>query len=110
MVQEPQLSPETRGTPSVDAVAERQYPHEWRRISFLCARDGIAGAGDYCARTSRIYRSAVLTSRKRGHAHPHFASLPEYRAAFIRSYLDFKRFALTHGRMSASSLSPRAGA
>jgi hypothetical protein len=81
-------------------MTERQYPHEWQRISFLCARDGIAAARDYCARTSRIYRNAVLTSRKRGHVHPHFASLPEYRAEFIRSYLDFKRFALTHNGSS----------
>lgn len=96
MAQTTRVEPGVRSASAVDAVTERQYPHEWRRISFLCARDGIAGARDYCARTSRAYRTAVLTSRKRGHVRPHFASLPEYRAMFIRSYLDFKRFALTH--------------
>ncbi|MCC6194462.1 MAG: hypothetical protein IT518_08350 [Burkholderiales bacterium] len=59
-------------------------------------RDGLAAAVDFCRRTGRIYRAAVLASGKRGHSHPHFASLPQYRAKFIGSYLDFKRFCLSH--------------
>ena len=82
------------GRSNCDVANEGSYPCEWRCIGFLCARDGVSGARDYCERTSRTYRSAVLTSRKRGYAHPHFASLPEYRRQFIASYLDFKRFAL----------------
>jgi hypothetical protein len=85
---------------SGDPVDEENYPCEWRCIAFLCARDGIAGASEYCERTSRIYCRSVLTSRKRGHIHVHFASLPEYRRRFIASYLDFKRFALTHKQLS----------
>lgn len=74
------------------------YPVEWNRIAFLCERDGPGGAADYCRRTSRIYRAAVLANGKRGSRHTHFASLPEYRARFIGSYLDFKRFQLAHDR------------
>jgi hypothetical protein len=85
---------------SGDPVDDANYPCEWRCIAFLCARDGIAGASEYCERTSRIYRRSVLTSRKRGHARVHFASLPEYRGRFIASYLDFKRFALSHKQLS----------
>jgi hypothetical protein len=58
----------------------------------VCNRDGLAGALDFCARTARIYRSAVLASARRGHERPHFAALPEYRIRFVGSYLDFKRF------------------
>ena len=79
---------------------DENYPCERRCITFLCARDGIAGASEYCERTSQIYRRSVLTSRKRGHMHVHFASLPEYRRQFIASYLDFKRFALRHRQLS----------
>lgn len=110
MAETTQVNTEPRTAPAVDAVSERLYPEEWRRIGFLCVRDGTLAARDYCARTSRIYRASVLTSRKRGHLHPHFASLPEYRAAFIRSYLDFKRFALMHREPSSSCRDARYGA
>ncbi len=83
------------GAPSTyDVINPQRYPYEAARIAFLCARDGVAGAADYCARTSRIYRAAVLASARRGHRHMHFASLPDYRAKFIGSYCDFKRFHL----------------
>ncbi len=95
------MSPSTLGSLFSTTVDEKHYPHESRVISFLCERDGTTGALDYCARTSRTYRTAVLTSRKRGHARPHFASLPEYRTLFIQSYLDFKRFVLNHRKRSA---------
>jgi hypothetical protein len=99
---------------SGDPVDDGNYPCERRCIAFLCARDGIAGAREYCERTVRTYRRSVLTSRKRGHVHAHFASLPEYRRQFIASYLDFKRFALTHGQLSPADQSndgaERAGA
>ncbi|MEP7062000.1 MAG: hypothetical protein ABI881_06360 [Betaproteobacteria bacterium] len=84
-------------------VDQQGFPCEWRCINFLCERDGVEGARDYCRRTSSTYRNAVLMSRKRGHAHPHFASLPEYRRAFIASYLDFKRFAMGRGGMPLSA-------
>lgn len=79
---------------SPGTVTTERYPAEWHRIGFLCTRDGPAAASEFCLRTSRIYRSAVLASAARGHRHPHFASNPEYRARFIASYLDFKRFHL----------------
>lgn len=81
----------------VDAATAYCYPYESQRIGFICARDGITAAVDFCWRTGHIYRAAVLASSKRGHHRPHFASLPEYRAKFIGSYLDFKRFYLRHG-------------
>lgn len=84
-----------RIVPSAQLIDERRYPCEWRCIEFLRGRDGVAATCEYCRRTSRTYRSAVLSSHKRGHLRPHFASLPEYRRKFIASYLDFKRFALT---------------
>ena len=95
------MSSESRALPVSRIVDEKHYPHEWRVIGFLYARDGVTGALDYCTRTSRTYRTAVLTSRKRGHTRPHFASLPEYRSRFIRAYLDFKRFGLNHRKASA---------
>lgn len=82
---------------AADTPTAQCYPCEHQRIGLLCARDGIAAAVDFCWRAGHIYRAAVLASGKRGHRHPHFASLPEYRAKFIGSYLDFKRFYLSHG-------------
>lgn len=79
-----------------DAVTAERYPCEFGRISLVIARDGMTAAVDFCRRTGHIYRAAVLASGRRGHHHPHFASLPEYRARFIGSYLDFKRFYLSH--------------
>ncbi|HEX8740980.1 MAG TPA: hypothetical protein VF925_12665 [Casimicrobiaceae bacterium] len=79
-----------------DAVTAQRYPCESGRISFVVARDGMAAAVDFCRRTGHIYRAAALANGRRGHRHPHFASLPEYRARFIGSYLDFKRFYLGH--------------
>lgn len=89
----PEASP-VRISPAHEAVTAQRYPYEAARIAFLCARDGVAAAADYCLRTSRIYRAAVLASARRGHRHAHFASLPDYRAKFIGSYCDFKRFHL----------------
>lgn len=66
---------------------------EQARLQFIVARDGLAAARKWAKRTAKIYRSAVLTSRKRGFDKPHHASLPEYRRGFIESYLEFKRFA-----------------
>lgn len=83
-------------TSDIASVTPQRYPYEAARIAFLCARDGIAAAADYCDRTRRIYRAAVLANGKRGHRHAHFASLPDYRAKFIGSYCDFKRFHLAH--------------
>lgn len=79
---------------AADAVTAQRYPCEFGRISFVIARDGMAAAVDFCRRTGHIYRAAVLANGRRGHHHPHFASLPEYRARFIGSYLDFRRFYL----------------
>lgn len=46
---------------------------------------------DYAEQTMRVYRKAVLTSRKRGFEKPHHASLPKYRFLFIQDYLGFKQ-------------------
>ena len=76
----------------------QQYPCEWERITLVCERDGLQRGLDFCAQTARIYRAALLTTVRRGHKHSHYATLPGYRAGFIASYLDFRRFLHAHGR------------
>lgn len=70
---------------------------EEARLALVEAREGVAGAVAFARQTLRLYRKAVLTSRKRGFSQPHFASLPEYRRGFIESYLAFKKYAAEHG-------------
>lgn len=65
---------------------------EQQRLTFLENRDGKKGAREFAQKTLRIYRTAVLCSRKRGQKKPHHASLKEYRRGFIESYLCFKRY------------------
>ena len=67
-------------------------PGEDERLAILIDRDGLSAAVDFAKRTLQIYRTAVLTSRKRGHKKPHHASLPEYRGKFIKTYLYYKQF------------------
>lgn len=62
------------------------------RFSFITSRDGLQETINFARRTMRIYRTAILNSRKRGVKNPHYASLPEYKEGFIRSYLAFKAF------------------
>jgi hypothetical protein len=79
------------GMPTAD-----RYPQEWRRLGSLWMREGVAATNDFCRRTVQIYRRAVLDAHRHGHAHASFASLPEYRSRFIRSYCEFKRFQRYH--------------
>jgi hypothetical protein len=65
---------------------------EEHRLAFLENRDGKDAAKEFAKRTMRMYRSAVLASRKRGFDKPHHASLPEYRRGFIESYCALKRY------------------
>lgn len=65
---------------------------EAERLKFIEERDGKQAALEFALRTMRIYRKAVLTSRKRGFSKPHHASLEQYRRSFIESYLAFKRY------------------
>lgn len=65
---------------------------EEERLQFVENRDGKQGAINFARQTMQLYRKAVLTSRKRGHKNPHFASLPEYRRNFIESYCAFKKY------------------
>ena len=62
------------------------------RLSFLESRDGLLATIDFAHRTIKLYRKAVLTSRKRGFSKPHFASIPEYRKKYIQSYLILKNY------------------
>jgi hypothetical protein len=78
-----------------DAPTAERYPEEWRRLGSLYAREGAAATVDFCRRTMPIYRGALLSGR-RGGGHGSFATLPEYRSRFIRSYCEFKRFARAH--------------
>lgn len=85
----------------MSVASAEQYPCEWQRISRVCERDGLERGLDFCAQSARIYRSVLLSTARRGHQHPHFATLPGYRAGFIASYLDFKRFLHAHRRSLA---------
>ena len=73
------------------------YGIETSRLSFVEQRDGVAGAVDFARCTLRIYRTAVLCSRRRGFTKPHHASLPAYRPGFIASYVGLKRYVSDHG-------------
>lgn len=78
------------------------YSSEHHRLQFLEQRDGKSGALDFAKRAMDMYRTAVLCSRKRGHAKPHHASFPEYRRKFIQSYCDFKRYLNEHAKKGKS--------
>jgi len=71
---------------------ERNSMSEQKRLAFIENRDGICYAVEFAKRTMNQYRTAVLTSRKRGFSRPHFASLQEYRRKFIESYCEFKKY------------------
>lgn len=73
---------------------------EGQRLAFIEASDGLSAAVEFAQRTLRIYRRAVLTSRKRGHVKPHHASIPQYRREFIESYCAFKRYLSDKGELS----------
>lgn len=62
---------------------------EYTRLSFLIKRDGLEGAVAFARRTRDIYRTHVL-HMKRKH-------MRDGRAAYVRSYLDLKRFVETNG-------------
>lgn len=66
--------------------------YEDLRLAVIVKFEGVKAAVEFAERTMRVYRTAVLTSRKRGCAKPHHASLPEYRRNFIMGYLSFKQF------------------
>ena len=55
------------------------------RIGLLLARDGDAATREWVQRTLAIYRRAVLDPG-------HFASTGDYRARFLASCLDFRRW------------------
>lgn len=63
---------------------------EKERLSFIEKRDGVEAAIFFAKQTIGIYRRSLLQSRKRGFTKPHYASIPEYREKFIKSYLSFK--------------------
>lgn len=75
--------------------------YEDLRLAVIIKHDGVAAAVEFAKRTMCIYRTAVLTSRKRGHKKPHHASLPEYRRSFIMGYLSFKQFIKNNERSIA---------
>jgi len=74
------------------------FQNEGNRIDFYVNRDGLESALISIRILLAIYRKAVLHSRKRGRQNPHFASTPNYRETFIRSYIEFKQFLQLHNR------------
>lgn len=65
---------------------------EQSRLAFIEKRDGKAAAKSWARSTMNIYRTCVLQNGRNGRK-LHFASAPFYREKFIRSYLEFKRYA-----------------
>jgi hypothetical protein len=66
--------------------------YEKSRLTHYESVHGINSAVEFAKRTLAIYRKCVLNSRKSGSDKPHYASLPEYRKLFIKSYLSFKEY------------------
>ena len=63
---------------------------EASRIGFPLQRGGAAATLEWVRRTLTIYRRAVLKRRQ-------FASDPQYRARFVASCLDFRRWLAANG-------------
>ena len=86
------------------------YTEEYR-LTFISDRDGADAALAFARQTYRIYRKAVLASRRAERASReavlagrarravklHFASLPEYRPSFIQSCATFRRYVGARG-------------
>lgn len=66
--------------------------NENKRILFIESRDGVEEAIMFAKRTIKIYRTAVLMSRKRGYSKPHHASTEQYRRTFYESYCSLKAY------------------
>src|SRR5574337_1484473 len=64
-------------------------------IRGLIERRGPEAAHQYAQQTLRVYRRAVLNPR-------HFASTPQYRRAFIMSYLFYKHYLSSPARPGRS--------
>jgi len=62
------------------------------QLEFLEKTKGKEAALALAKQTMAVYKTAILTSRKRGFASPHFGSLPEYRRSFISFYLHLKQY------------------
>ena len=75
-------------------IFTQTYPVEHARLRFLLNRDGENETVKFAKRTMKSYRHIVLKGfRLRGSAR---GCPTQLREGFIRSYLDFKRYA---GRM-----------
>lgn len=70
--------------------------NEEKRIAFIEERDGHEAAYAFVVQTYKIYKKALMLSRKRGCPRPHFASLPEYRRGFIESCVAFRKYKSQH--------------
>lgn len=70
--------------------------NEEKRIAFVEERDGPEAAYAFVVQTYKIYKKALMLSRKRGCERPHFASLPEYRRNFIESCVVFRAYKSQH--------------
>lgn len=66
--------------------------NEQSRIAFIEQRDGIRAAHAFVVQTYKMYRRALMMSRKRKSTNVHFASLPEYRRGFIESCVVFRAY------------------
>lgn len=70
-------------------------------IRGLIERRGSEAARQYAQQTLRIYRRAVLNPK-------HFASTPQYRRAFIMSYLFYKHYLRSPAAPSRGGRTPKA--
>ncbi len=70
---------------------EQDYPVEHGRLQFLIDRDGESETVKFAKRNIELYRHIVLKGfHLRGIVR---GCPPQLREGFIRSYLDFKRYA-----------------
>jgi hypothetical protein len=66
------------------------------RINSVKETQGEEAAFSFAERTMKTYRTAVLTSSKRGAGKPHWASSQVWKEKFIRGYLELKRYVIAN--------------
>lgn len=65
---------------------------EHDRLAFIKQTQGKEAAIDFARTTYKLYRKALLMSRKRGFTKPHHASTPNFRVGFIQSCIVFRQY------------------
>ncbi len=72
---------------------EQNYPVEHGRLQFLVNRDGADETAEFAKRVMKAYRQVVLKGFRLAGGGSANGCPAQLREGFIRSYLDFKRYA-----------------